>query len=181
MTCVNLKPWIPCSCAAPPAPSVKRSWRVTGWSPTPTGAAGRRPKPSASSTSASRGRARSFCRRLPTAPLSSGMGCGWHCCSPARSGNFDPGVDHVGMTLFRRFQLGFPTPNTAVYGVTPVGSGKWAVKADEAAIRTIAQIGHGLESTLRTGRASSTSAGMPSATSRSSEAGSSQVQSSRLA
>jgi alpha-ribazole phosphatase len=54
-------------------------------------------------------------------------------------------VDHVGMTLFRRFQLGFPTPNTAVYGVTPVGSGNWAVKADEAAMRAIALIGHGME------------------------------------
>jgi broad specificity phosphatase PhoE len=54
-------------------------------------------------------------------------------------------IDHVGMTLFRRFQLGFPTPNTAVYGVTHLGPGKWAVKADEAAMRAIAVIGHGME------------------------------------
>lgn len=54
-------------------------------------------------------------------------------------------VDHVGMTLFRRFQLGFPTPNTAVYGLTHDGAGRWAVKADEAAMRAIAQIGHGMD------------------------------------
>ena len=54
-------------------------------------------------------------------------------------------VDHVGMTLFRRFQLGFPTPNTSVYGLTRVAPGHWAVKADEAAMRAIALIGHGLE------------------------------------
>ena len=54
-------------------------------------------------------------------------------------------VDHVGMTLFRRFQLGFPTPNTAVYGVTYIAPGRWAVKADEAAMRAIAVIGHGMD------------------------------------
>jgi alpha-ribazole phosphatase len=54
-------------------------------------------------------------------------------------------VDHVGMTLFRRFQLGFPTPNTAVYGMTQVAPEKWVVKADEAAMRAIALIGHGLD------------------------------------
>jgi len=51
-------------------------------------------------------------------------------------------VDAVGMTLFRRFQLGFPTPNTAVYGVTLVAPGRWEVKVDEAAMRAIAVIGH---------------------------------------
>jgi alpha-ribazole phosphatase len=54
-------------------------------------------------------------------------------------------VDHVGMTLFRRFQLGFPTPNTSVYGLSQVGPGKWTVKADESAMRAIALIGHGLD------------------------------------
>lgn len=54
-------------------------------------------------------------------------------------------VDHVGMTLFRRFQLGFPTPNASVYGVTHILTGKWAVKADEAAMRAIAVIGHGMD------------------------------------
>ena len=54
-------------------------------------------------------------------------------------------VDHVGMTLFRRFQLGFPTPNTSVYGITQVASGKWVVKADEATMRAIALIGHGMD------------------------------------
>ncbi len=54
-------------------------------------------------------------------------------------------VDHVGMTLFRRFQLGFPTPNTAVYGVTRAAPGSWAVRADESAMRAIALIGHGMD------------------------------------
>ncbi|HEY6457139.1 MAG TPA: histidine phosphatase family protein [Steroidobacteraceae bacterium] len=49
-------------------------------------------------------------------------------------------IDHVGMSLFRRFQLGFPTPNTAVYRVTHAAAGKWAVRADEAAMRAIAAI-----------------------------------------
>ncbi len=54
-------------------------------------------------------------------------------------------IDHVGMTLFRRFQLGFPTPNTAVYGVTYIAPGKWTVRGDEAAMRAIALIGHGMD------------------------------------
>ncbi|MEJ0007080.1 MAG: histidine phosphatase family protein [Steroidobacteraceae bacterium] len=54
-------------------------------------------------------------------------------------------VDSVGMTLFRRFQLGFPTPNTAVYGITLVAPDRWEVKVDEAAMRTIAMIGHGMD------------------------------------
>ncbi len=54
-------------------------------------------------------------------------------------------VDHVGMTLFRRFQLGFPTPNTAVYGISQVAPGRWTVRADEAAMRAIALISHGLD------------------------------------
>jgi len=54
-------------------------------------------------------------------------------------------VDHVGMTLFRRFQLGFPTPNAAVYALTQLAPDQWAVKADEAAMRAIALIGHGMD------------------------------------
>jgi alpha-ribazole phosphatase len=54
-------------------------------------------------------------------------------------------VDHVGMTLFRRFQLGFPTPNTAVYALTHDARGNWRVQANELAMRTIALIGHGMD------------------------------------
>src|SRR5665213_1853928 len=54
-------------------------------------------------------------------------------------------VDHIGMTLFRRFQLGFPTPNTVVYGLTQDACGSWRVRADEPAMRAIALIGHGLD------------------------------------
>ena len=54
-------------------------------------------------------------------------------------------VDHVGMALFRRFQLGFPTPNTVVYGVTQVASGKWKVTVDEATMRAIGSIDQGMD------------------------------------
>lgn len=54
-------------------------------------------------------------------------------------------VDRLGMTLFRRYQLGFPTPNTVVYGVTHSAQGKWEVKVDEAAMRAIAALGHGMD------------------------------------
>jgi broad specificity phosphatase PhoE len=54
-------------------------------------------------------------------------------------------VDHIGMTLFRRFQLGFPTPNTVVYGLTHDAGGNWRVQADEGAMRAIALIGHGMD------------------------------------
>jgi alpha-ribazole phosphatase len=47
-------------------------------------------------------------------------------------------VDCLGMTLFRRFQLGFPTPNAGVYCLTQVTPGQWLVQADEAAMRAIA-------------------------------------------
>ncbi|HTY93086.1 MAG TPA: histidine phosphatase family protein [Steroidobacteraceae bacterium] len=49
-------------------------------------------------------------------------------------------VDGAAMARFRRFQLGFPTPNTAVYRLTHVAPGKWDVKADEGAMRAIAAL-----------------------------------------
>ncbi|HTC54504.1 MAG TPA: histidine phosphatase family protein [Steroidobacteraceae bacterium] len=49
-------------------------------------------------------------------------------------------VDHLAMVHFRRFQLGFPTPNTVVYGITRVGPGQWTLRADEAALRALAAI-----------------------------------------
>jgi len=49
-------------------------------------------------------------------------------------------VDCLGMTHFRRFQLGLPTPNTVVYGLTHVVPGSWEVKVEEAAMRAIATI-----------------------------------------
>jgi alpha-ribazole phosphatase len=51
-------------------------------------------------------------------------------------------VDHLGMTLFRRYQLGFPTPNTVVYALARGSVGKWSVEVDEAALRTIGSIKH---------------------------------------
>ncbi len=51
-------------------------------------------------------------------------------------------VDHLGMRLFRHFQLGFPTPNTVVYGVTQTALGSWVVKVEEATLREIAAIKH---------------------------------------
>jgi hypothetical protein len=50
-------------------------------------------------------------------------------------------VDHVGMSLFRRFQLGFPTPNTSVYRLTYTAPGIWEIRTDETAMRAIAAIG----------------------------------------
>lgn len=52
-------------------------------------------------------------------------------------------VDHLGMTLFRRYQLGFPTPNTCVYGVTYNAAGRWELKVEEATMRAIGAIAHG--------------------------------------
>jgi alpha-ribazole phosphatase len=47
-------------------------------------------------------------------------------------------VDRSGMTQFRRFQLGFPTPNAGVYCLSQPAPGKWLVQADERAMRAIA-------------------------------------------
>jgi alpha-ribazole phosphatase len=47
-------------------------------------------------------------------------------------------VDRIGMTLFRRFQLGFPTPNTGIYCLSRAAPGNWLVQADEASMRAIA-------------------------------------------
>jgi broad specificity phosphatase PhoE len=58
-------------------------------------------------------------------------------------------VDRPGMALFRRFQLGFPTPNTGVYCLTQVTPGKWLVQADEAAMHAITAIAPGTETSLR--------------------------------
>lgn len=58
-------------------------------------------------------------------------------------------VDRIGMTLFRRFQLGFPTPNTGVYCLSQVASGRWLVQADEASMHAIAAIGSGAPLPLR--------------------------------
>ena len=50
-------------------------------------------------------------------------------------------IDHVGMSLFRRFRLGFPVPNTVVYALTHVDPGEWKVWVDETAMRAIAAVG----------------------------------------
>jgi alpha-ribazole phosphatase len=47
-------------------------------------------------------------------------------------------VDHAAMLEFRRFQLGLPMPNAALYAVTHVAPGKWDVKANETAMRALA-------------------------------------------
>jgi broad specificity phosphatase PhoE len=49
-------------------------------------------------------------------------------------------VDRLSMSLFRRFQLGFPTPNSGVYCLSQLTPGTWTVQADEAAMRAIAAI-----------------------------------------
>ncbi len=46
-------------------------------------------------------------------------------------------VDRIGMAQFRRFQLGFPTPNAGVYCLSQLAPGKWLVQADEASMRAM--------------------------------------------
>jgi alpha-ribazole phosphatase len=46
-------------------------------------------------------------------------------------------VDHLAMVHFRRFQLGFPTPNTVVYGITQLARGKWSIEVNEPALRCV--------------------------------------------
>lgn len=49
--------------------------------------------------------------------------------------------DSAGMRAFRRFQLGLPMPNCAVYELDgPHGGHRWNLRADEAAMRTIARV-----------------------------------------
>ena len=47
-------------------------------------------------------------------------------------------VDHVAMAQFRRYQLGFPTPNAVIYRITPVGGGRWHIEVNEPALRALA-------------------------------------------
>lgn len=49
-------------------------------------------------------------------------------------------VDQAAMIHFRRFQLGFPTPNAVTYGLTQVVPGKWAIRVNESALRAVAAI-----------------------------------------
>lgn len=46
-------------------------------------------------------------------------------------------VDHIAMVHFRRFQLGFPTPNTVAYGITQVAAGQWTLRVNEPALRAM--------------------------------------------
>jgi alpha-ribazole phosphatase len=64
-------------------------------------------------------------------------------------------VDHAAMIEFRRFQLGFPMPNAALYGLTHVAPAKWDIKANEAAMRTLAAVGAGLDQRAHEGAGSS--------------------------
>jgi alpha-ribazole phosphatase len=41
-------------------------------------------------------------------------------------------IDSNSLRAFRRFQLGLPMPNCAIYYLTQIGSNQWAVRADEA-------------------------------------------------
>lgn len=50
-------------------------------------------------------------------------------------------VDQAAMIQFRRFQLGFPTPNTVVYGITRVTRDTWRIEVNEPALRAMAAIG----------------------------------------
>jgi len=58
-------------------------------------------------------------------------------------------VDRIGMTLFRRFQLGLPTPNAGVYRLTQITPGQWLVQADETSMRAIAAVEPGAGVPLR--------------------------------
>jgi broad specificity phosphatase PhoE len=49
-------------------------------------------------------------------------------------------VDRLAMVHFRRFQLGFPTPNTVIYAITQLGPGKWHIEVDEPALRAVSAI-----------------------------------------
>jgi alpha-ribazole phosphatase len=50
-------------------------------------------------------------------------------------------VDQTAMIHFRRFQLGLPTPNAVVYGLTQVAPGHWTIRVNEPALRALASIG----------------------------------------
>lgn len=52
-------------------------------------------------------------------------------------------VDSFAMAAFRRFQLGFPTPNAGVYAITRVAPNRWELKAHETSMRAVAAIGDG--------------------------------------
>jgi alpha-ribazole phosphatase len=52
-------------------------------------------------------------------------------------------LDPAAMIQFRRFQLGFPMPNAALYALTHTSLGNWELKAHEAAMRAVAVIGQG--------------------------------------
>ena len=45
--------------------------------------------------------------------------------------------DCLGMKTFRRFQMGLPMPNCAVYYFRENASGHWSVRADETIMRQI--------------------------------------------
>jgi broad specificity phosphatase PhoE len=47
-------------------------------------------------------------------------------------------VDRIGMSQFRRFQLGVPTPNAGVYRLSRLTPDQWLVQADEASMRAVA-------------------------------------------
>jgi len=49
-------------------------------------------------------------------------------------------IDKMGMTAFRRFQLGFPMPNGAVYQLQEGASGEWRLQADRSAMHQIAAL-----------------------------------------
>lgn len=48
--------------------------------------------------------------------------------------------DSLGMKTFRRFQLGLPMPNCAVYHLTENAQGHWSVRVDEVIMRKILAI-----------------------------------------
>ena len=45
--------------------------------------------------------------------------------------------DTIGMKAFRRFQLGLPMPNGAIYRLREAAPGQWFASVDEAAMRTL--------------------------------------------
>lgn len=58
-------------------------------------------------------------------------------------------VTRASMSAFRRFQLGFPTPNAGVYRLTQVTPAQYLVHADEAAMQAVAALEHDIATQQR--------------------------------
>jgi alpha-ribazole phosphatase len=64
-------------------------------------------------------------------------------------------LDHTSMIQFRSYQLGFPTPNAVVYGLTHLAPGTWHIRVNEPALRAVAAAGQGFDQTANEDAAAS--------------------------